>query len=255
MTSSDSSTSGAATIVVPRRFRGPPRSGNGGYACALLARHVGAPASEVTLRSPPPLDRPMEVRSEGERALLLDGEHLVAEAAATTLDVAAPRVSAGEAIEAAGRFRGFEQNPFPSCFACGPERAPGDGLRIFTGRVEGSDVVAAPWTPAADLAGADGIVAEPVVWAAIDCPSGWAHVREPAERGARADGRADPRTRARRRGLRRRGASDRRRGQPSLRGVGAARIRRARGRGRARDVDRGRLDRGDRADRRRVRRV
>ena len=178
MTSSDSSTSGAATIVVPRRFRGPPRSGNGGYACALLARHVGAPASEVTLRSPPPLDRPMEVRSEGERALLLDGEHLVAEAAATTLDVAAPRVSAGEAIEAAGRFRGFEQNPFPSCFACGPERAPSDGLRIFTGRVEGSDVVAAPWTPAADLAGADGIVAEPVVWAAIDCPSGWAHVRD-----------------------------------------------------------------------------
>ena len=150
---------------------------NGGYACALLARHVDAPAIEVTRRSPPPLERPMEVRSGGERALLLDGEHLVAEAAATTLDLAAPpRVSVGEALEAARRFCGFEQNPFPTCFACGPERTPSDGLRIFAGPVEGADVVAAPWTPAADLAGDDGIVAEPVVWAAIDCPSGWAHV-------------------------------------------------------------------------------
>ncbi len=170
--------SSEATIVIPRRFRGPPHSGNGGYTCALLAGHVDAPTAEVTLRSPPPLERAMEVRHEGNRALLFDGEHLVAEAEPATLELAAPpRVSPGQAIEAARRFRGFEQHPFPSCFACGPERAAGDGLRIFTGFVpEGSEVVAAPWTPAADLAGADGIVAEPIVWAAIDCPSGWAHV-------------------------------------------------------------------------------
>ena len=170
--------SSEAMIIIPRRFRGPPQSGNGGYTSALLARHVDAPTAEVTLRSPPPLDRAMEVRHEGNRALLFDGEHLVAEAAPTTLELAAPpRVSPVEAIEAARRFRGFEQHPFPSCFACGPERAAGDGLRIFTGPIpEGSEVVAALWTPAADLAGADGIVAEPIVWAAIDCPSGWAHV-------------------------------------------------------------------------------
>ena len=167
-----------ATIVIPRRFRGPPHSGNGGYACALLARHIDAPTAEVTLRSPPPLDRAMEVRLEGDRALLLDGEHLVAEAAPTSLEpVAPPRVSPAEAIEAVSRFRGFEQHPFPSCFTCGPERATGDGLRIFAGPVaEASEVVAAPWTPSTDLAGADGIVAEPAVWAAIDCPTGWAHV-------------------------------------------------------------------------------
>ena len=167
-----------ATIVVPRRFRGPPQSGNGGYTCALLARHLDAPSAEVTLRSPPPLDRAMEVRHEGDRALLFDGEHLVAEAAPASLEPAAPpRVSPAEAIEAVSRFRGFEQHPFPSCFTCGPERAGGDGLRIFTGPVPGtSGVVAAPWTPSADLGGADGIVAEPIVWAAIDCPTGWAHV-------------------------------------------------------------------------------
>ena len=120
----------------------------------------------------------MELRHEGDRVLLFDGEHLVAEAAPTSLDPGAPpRVSPAEAIEAAGRFRGFEQHPFPSCFTCGTDRAEGDGLRIFTGPVaEGSEVVAAPWTPPADLAGEDGVVAEPIVWAAIDCPSGWAHV-------------------------------------------------------------------------------
>ncbi len=172
-----------ATITIPRRFRGPPHSGNGGYTCALLARHVEAPTAEVTLRSPPPLERAMEVRHEGDRAQLFDGEHLVAEAAPTSLEPAAPpRVSPVAAIEAVRRFRGFEQHPFPSCFTCGTERAEGDGLRIFSGPISdgtaaaGSAVVAAPWTPSADLAGADGVVAEPVVWAAIDCPSGWAHV-------------------------------------------------------------------------------
>ena len=168
----------AATITIPRRFRGPPQSGNGGYTCALLARHVDAASAEVTLRSPPPLDRDMELRHEGDRALLFDGEHLVAEAAPTSLEPAPPpRVSPAEATEAAHRFRGFDQHPFPSCFTCGPDRAEDDGLRIFTGPVaEGSEVVAAPWTPPADLAGGDGVVAEPIVWAAIDCPSGWAHV-------------------------------------------------------------------------------
>lgn len=167
-----------ATIVIPQRFRGPPHSGNGGYACALLARRLDAPTAEVTLRSPPPLDRAMEVRREGDRALLFDGEHLVAEAAPTSLEPGAPpRVSPAEALEAVSRFRGFEQHPFPSCFTCGTERAAGDGLRIFTGPVaDGSEVVAAPWTPSADLAGADGVVADPIVWAAIDCPTGWAHV-------------------------------------------------------------------------------
>ena len=169
---------GAATITIPRRFRGPPQSGNGGYTCALLARHVDAPSVEVTLRSPPPLDRAMALRHEGDRALLFDGEHLVAEAAPTSLEPGAPpRVSPAEAIEAASRFRGFEQHPFPSCFTCGTDRAEGDGLRIFTGPVaDGSEVVAAPWTPSADAAGADGVVADPIVWAAIDCPTGWAHV-------------------------------------------------------------------------------
>ena len=165
------------TVVIPERYRGPPESANGGYACALLARYLDAPAVEVTLRRPPPLERALEVRIEGERALLFDAEELVAEAEPTAIDIEPPlRVSEGEAIAAARRFRGFEDNPFPTCFACGPRRATGDGLRVFPGPVEGAPAVAAPWTPASDLADESGAVAAPFVWAALDCPSGWAHV-------------------------------------------------------------------------------
>ena len=39
------------TITIARRFRGPPNSGNGGYVCGMLARHI-AGAAEVMLRAP-----------------------------------------------------------------------------------------------------------------------------------------------------------------------------------------------------------
>jgi hypothetical protein len=49
-------------IVIDRRFRGPPESGNGGYTCGLVAGRVDGPA-EVTLRLPPPLEEPLTVAS------------------------------------------------------------------------------------------------------------------------------------------------------------------------------------------------
>ena len=58
------------------------------------------------------------------------------------------------------------------CFVCGPARAPGDGLRIFPGRVPRRPVWAAPWTPDPSVGGLDGQVRNEVVWAALDCPSG-----------------------------------------------------------------------------------
>jgi hypothetical protein len=43
------------TMTIPRRFRGPPNSSNGGYVCGMLARQI-AGAAEVTPRAPPPLE-------------------------------------------------------------------------------------------------------------------------------------------------------------------------------------------------------
>jgi hypothetical protein len=78
---------------------------------------------------------------------------------------------------ASGRYWGFEDHPFPGCFVCGVDRPAGDGLAIFAGPIDDDlSIVAAPWTPTSDLA-ADGVVLAPFVWAALDCPSGFAIMR------------------------------------------------------------------------------
>jgi hypothetical protein len=154
-----------STITLPARFCGPPDSANGGYTAGALARYVDGPA-EVTLRCPPPLDRPLIVVVEGERVLLRDGDQFVAEAIPATLDLDQPHAVAYDvAVEASlgSPFRDTTIHPFPGCFACGPNRHEGDGLRLFAGRVPGTDVFAAPWTPVD--------VEDVIVWAALDCPS------------------------------------------------------------------------------------
>jgi hypothetical protein len=166
------------SIVVQRRFNGPADSGNGGYTCGLVAKALGAGSAEVRLKAPPPLDRELAVeRSEGDggvRVEVRDGETVVAEARAATVDVdPPPPVPRDEARAAApnGPFVDAETHPFPRCFVCGPLRDEGDGLRIFAGPVGGDDVMAAEWTPPADLAGPDGALPEEMVWAGLDCPS------------------------------------------------------------------------------------
>jgi hypothetical protein len=158
------------TIVIERRFHGPPGSGNGGYTCGLLASFVREPA-QVTLRLPPPLDRPLRVERGDVWAQLLDGDELVAGAVSTALeplDLPEPP-SLPEAERAASRYRGFGHHAFPTCFVCGPERPEGDGLRIFAGPVAGrAPLVAAPWTPSATSVGRE------FVWAALDCPGAFA---------------------------------------------------------------------------------
>ena len=44
------------------RFNGPPDSAQGGYACGLVAERIDSPGAAVSLRAPPPLERPLEVR-------------------------------------------------------------------------------------------------------------------------------------------------------------------------------------------------
>jgi hypothetical protein len=162
-------------ITIDHRFRGPPESGNGGYVCGVVAGLIGGTA-EVTLRRPPPLGRPLEVaRFDGGGIALRDGETIVAEGVPTSVEIEVPEpVTFEEAVTAAKSYLGFRHHPFPTCFVCGPKRAEGDGLRIFPGWVAGRNIVAAPWTPDASLADEDGQVRPEIVWAALDCPSGFA---------------------------------------------------------------------------------
>jgi hypothetical protein len=166
------------TLVIAPRFRGPPDSGNGGYVCGRVAACVDGPA-EVTLRRPPPLAAPMTIESTGDGAIWLrDGDAVVAEGrrAPQNLPIATPDpVSIAEARTAgAGSLlrNDPEAHPFPACFACGPDRPPGDGLRVIVGPVAGRPLAADVWYPDEALADADGCVQPEFLWAALDCAGG-----------------------------------------------------------------------------------
>jgi hypothetical protein len=157
-----------------QRFCGPPGMANGGFACGSVAALAGGPAA-VTLRRPVPLERPLAVHRGDDGAVLIQDEGmLVVEARPATAvhGPAAPEVTGEQARAAAGGARYYTDPVFPGCFVCGPDRMPGDGLRIFPGPVPGRQAWAAPWTPDSLVAGADGRVAPEIVWAALDCPSG-----------------------------------------------------------------------------------
>ena len=95
----------------------------------------------MSLRTPPPLERPLEVVRDGERVQLRDGDTLVAEGgpAELLLDVpeAVPRDEVA-AAEAAGREHWTAKHPFPTCVVCGPARGAGDGMRIFPAELPGA---------------------------------------------------------------------------------------------------------------------
>jgi hypothetical protein len=165
-----------AELRVPARFRGPPGVANGGVASGSLAALLGG-AAEVTLRRPVPLDRPLPVRGDGDGTMVVeDSGVLLAEARPAKVPVellAVPAAVTPAAAEAAaGRSRYYDAPVFPGCFVCGPARGPGDGLRVFPGRVAGRALWAAPWTPDETVADADGRTRPEVVWAVLDCPSG-----------------------------------------------------------------------------------
>jgi hypothetical protein len=168
-------------LTVAPRYCGPPGSANGGYVAALFAQH--APGTvRIRLHLPPPLGVPMQVaHREGGRLELLHDTRVVASAepAQLELDVPAPPGYVN-ALEASRHYTGFTAHAYPGCFVCGPQRARGDGLRIFAGPLAAVDagagtsgataMVAAPWVPDVALGLDDHKVRPEFMWAALDCP-------------------------------------------------------------------------------------
>ena len=171
-----------ASFVIPARFNGPPESGNGGWTSGRVAAELPAPntgpyAVSVRLRTPPPLDRLLVVSAGGEgdeggeggeRAIRVhDGSVLVATAVAAPAvqGPLEPPVSYADAVASGASYEGLADHPFPTCYSCGTART--DGLSLRPGRVAGrAGAYAAAWTPAE--------VSPEIVWAALDCPGGWA---------------------------------------------------------------------------------
>ena len=204
------------TVTIERRYRGPLDSGNGGYSCGRLAAFLDGPA-EVTLRLPPPLDRPLGSRGATARR-----------SCCWTATPSSPRRCRPRSTSSRRRARRWPR----------PRRRQRRHVRHRGGRVQrvlhvrrsratatasgstsgrsATGVHAAPWT-ARD-------VSPEVVWAAIDCPGAFA-VGAPGPRRdrARADGSRAPAPAGGRRALRRRRVAARRGRTQAVRGHGAPR--------------------------------
>jgi hypothetical protein len=165
----------ATAVTVKGRFCGSPNTASGGYIAGLLGRLVDGPA-RVSLDLPIPVDQTLGIERLPDGSVVLsDGGTSLAHATPATLQLEPPvPVSYAEAEWASERYLGFTEHAFPGCFVCGPAREWGDGLAIFPGPIPGRHLVAAPWAPDPTLFDKHGAVRPEFVWAALDCPTGFA---------------------------------------------------------------------------------
>jgi hypothetical protein len=162
-------------VVIDGHICGLPGVGFGGYVGGLLAAELGAPAKVDFLR-PAPLGIRLRVEhDQAGEARLLDGEVVLAVGRPYETSDAHPAPPAWEeAVHASQAYVAMTDNEYPNCFGCGPAVPDGKGMRVFTGPIRESDLVATAWAPSEAFAGADGTLLTAFVWSALDCPGGLA---------------------------------------------------------------------------------
>ncbi len=176
-------------VVVEDRFRGPPQSGNGGYVGGLFSRSVdssGRGNVEVTLRSPIPLDKSMQVnRFEDGTATINDGETLIAQVKPVDWEMEVPAPPTWDDVKAvANKSLAFDSNIndllpgrrgfHPICFCCGIEHDT--GLQVCVAQT--GDQVAAIWQTKESWGDDNGLIPLEFLWTAMDCPGQFAYMEK-----------------------------------------------------------------------------
>jgi hypothetical protein len=165
----------SSSVVIPARWNGPRRYGNGGYSAGVFARDFG-PAARVVLRRPVPLDRPLRIVAEGEESRVYARRRLIAEVtpwhdATPLIPPVRPSLDAAEDAAARHPWTGA-RHALSDCAICSPNRR--DGLGVVPGVLaDAPELLAAPFhtdSRIADLL-TPAIVSPEFVWAALDCPS------------------------------------------------------------------------------------
>jgi hypothetical protein len=91
---------------IAERFRGSRRSGNGGYVCGRIAKHLQGTVA-VRLKAPPLLHVALRLETTHEEARLLRDTTLIGEAKRSRLELQPlPAASYEEAEQAARSFPG-----------------------------------------------------------------------------------------------------------------------------------------------------
>jgi len=110
-------------VVLDGFFRGPPTSSNGGYAAGVAAGLLGGPA-RVSLRRPPPIDRPLRVGRVEKGVELVDHDEVVMVATPRgPLDVTVPRIDLDVARATSATSEFLASHRAPTCVVCGPGRS------------------------------------------------------------------------------------------------------------------------------------
>jgi hypothetical protein len=171
------------TLTIDLGFNGPRLSGNGGYVGGRLAEafaeafgHDGA--VEITFRAPIPMATPLPLRPEGDALRLMDGDTLICEARAGSVDhlVPPPAPRDWRAVmdrnEDGGCFEG--KSEFDTCLVCGRTRKAGEGLHVFGKTYPTNGQSLSCYLPHANHADSSGRIRPEFIWGTLDCPGAWA---------------------------------------------------------------------------------
>lgn len=161
-------------VRIPEWFQGPPGRGQGGWTAAKLAAFAGGPVT-VRLKAPTPLDADLHVTRTTDGVDLIDPRT----DPPTTIMAATPRtetfaemapVDLATARDARSRFIYRDGgHPVPDCFSCGVRHG---SMGVHAGRLPDGRV-ATDWRPPDWAVSPGGAIDPGVIWAAMDCTSGW----------------------------------------------------------------------------------
>lgn len=161
-------------MIIEPHYNGPHAVGHGGTSAGRFAELVEADAACVRFHRPVPLGTELVpvAAADAGAVTLTSGEQAIATVSplARPLAVAPMPMPARDAIERAERTWLDDRDGdhlCPTCFGCGHERLVG-GLGLRPGRAAADDLFACRWRP-------EGIGRLPawLVWAALDCPTGF----------------------------------------------------------------------------------
>lgn len=170
------------SLIIARGFNGPRLSGNGGYVGGVLAdcftrTFGGDGAVEITLRAPIPIETPLKVTRDADALQLSDGETLLCEARAGSVDHLAlppPPRDWADVMRRGEEGGSAQDSDFHWCIVCGRGRAVGDGLRVFGTHGPGPGRSLSCYVPNAAHADGEGRIRPEFLWGALDCPGAWA---------------------------------------------------------------------------------
>ncbi|MGN2639603.1 hypothetical protein ACTD5D_26255 [Nocardia takedensis] len=163
-------------VLIPDHVTGYPDIAFGGYVAGLLAARAPAePTVRVDFRRRVAVGVPLRIidLGDGGHALVDAADAVLAESIPATLSVRVPP------FPSLDRARAHTEAALPGrrvtdCYGCGSGCAPGEGLHLYPSPLD--DLIVAAWTPDPVLAGPDGVLLPENLWAALDCPGGWAGI-------------------------------------------------------------------------------